>query len=341
MPAVSKGKVLVSGASGYIAAWVAKRLLEEGYAVRGTVRSDSKGVYLKKLFQSFGDRFEYTIVEDIAKEGAFDKAVKDVDAIEHTASPFHLKADDPEELLGPAVTGTVGILESALKYAPLVKRVVITSSTAAVIDPNAKLPNTFSEKDWNIGSGERIKEKGREATQLDKYRASKALAEKAAWKWIDEHKGQITFDLVVINPPFVFGPIIHEVPNVKSLNTSVDNFYQILKGAKKDEELAAGAGCWVDVRDVAQAHLRGIQVEEAAGSRYIISAGPFTMQDLLDPLDPSEFPGVRKGNPGAGKTATHNVLYDSSLARRVLGLEFTSLADCAKDMISSLRERGW
>src|ERR1700744_5591733 len=113
MPAVSKGKVLVSGASGYIAAWVVKRLLEEGYAVRGTVRSKSKGEYLSNLFQSFGDKFEYVIVEDIEKvaftqlcqdilglnqrqEGAFDEVVRGVDAIEHTASPFHFNADDPE-----------------------------------------------------------------------------------------------------------------------------------------------------------------------------------------------------------------------------------------------------
>jgi len=341
MPALATGKVLVSGASGFIAAWVAKRLLEEGYSVRGTVRSEAKGEYLRKLFKPFGDKFEYVIVKDVSQEGAFDEAVKGVDAIEHTASPFHLKADDPQEMLGPAIKGTVGILESAMKNAPQVKRIVVTSSTAAVMDTDSKFPGTFSEKDWNVSSGERIKEKGRSAPQADKYRASKALAERAAWKWIDDHKGQVGFDLAVMNPPFVFGPIIHEVPNVESLNTSVDNFYQVLKGAKTDEQLATSSGCWVDVRDLAEAHVRAIQVEEAGGSRYVLSAGPFTMQDLLDSLNTPEFSDTRKGKPGAGKSVQHDVLYDSSLAERVLGIKFTSLEDSTRDMVSSLRERGF
>jgi len=341
MPALATGKVLVSGASGFIAAWVVKRLLEEGYSVRGTVRSKPKGEYLSNLFKSFGDKFEYVIVEDIEKEGAFDEAVKGMDAIEHTASPFHNSADDPEELLGPAIKGTVGILDSVLKNAPQVKRVVITSSCAAVYDTNSKVPGVFSEKDWNISSGERIKEKGRDVPQVDKYRGSKALAERAAWKWMDVHKGQIGFDLAVMNPPFVFGPIIHEVPKVESLNTSVNIFYKVLKGDKTDDELAAHAGCWIDVRDLAQAHMRAIQVEEAGGSRYVLSTSSFAFQDLLDGLNTPEFSDLRKGKPGAGKDAKHMVMYDSSLAQRVLGIKFTNVGDCARDMTSSLRDRGW
>jgi len=263
MPAISSGKVLVSGASGFIAVWVVKRLLEEGYSVRGTVRSKSKGDFLSKLF---GNKFEYVIVEDISKDGAFDEAVVGVEAIEHTASPFHLKADDPEEMLGPAIKGTVGILDSVIKHAPQVKRVIITSSTAAVVDTDVKTPATFTEKDWNESSEVRIKQLGSNAPQIDKYRGSKSMAEKAAWKWMDDHKGQIGFDLAVMNPPFVFGPIIHEVPNVERLNTSVNNFYQVLNGAKKDEELSGTGGCWIDVRDVAEAHVRAIQIDGAGGS---------------------------------------------------------------------------
>ena len=67
MPSISSGKVLVSGASGFIAAWVVSRLLDEGYSVRGTVRSISKGEYLSKLFQSYGNKFEYVIVEDVER----------------------------------------------------------------------------------------------------------------------------------------------------------------------------------------------------------------------------------------------------------------------------------
>ncbi|KAG9310432.1 hypothetical protein JVU11DRAFT_9572 [Chiua virens] len=141
--------VMSKGATGYIAAWVVQNLLERGYAVRGTARSVAKGDFLKNVFASYGDRFEVVVVEDIALDGAFDEAVKGVDAIEHTASPFHMNAIDPDELIKPAVNGTVGMLKSILKDgSSKVKRVVITSSGAAVLreDPN---PITFTEADWN------------------------------------------------------------------------------------------------------------------------------------------------------------------------------------------------
>jgi nucleoside-diphosphate-sugar epimerase len=97
MVAVSPpAKVLVTGANGYLATWVVKKYLEAGFSVRGTVRSLSKSVFLKDKFAHYGDRFELVVVEDITKEGAFDEAVKDVDAIAHTASPFHYKSTNPD-----------------------------------------------------------------------------------------------------------------------------------------------------------------------------------------------------------------------------------------------------
>ncbi|KAJ6512297.1 hypothetical protein DFH09DRAFT_877724, partial [Mycena vulgaris] len=121
MPAISSGKVLVSGANGFIAAWVVRSLLEEGFSVRGAVRSEAKCAHLRKTFHSYGDKFELvvrlsplTIDPVVFKDGAFDEAVQGVDAIEHTASPFHLNADEPEELITPAIQGTLGILRSAL-----------------------------------------------------------------------------------------------------------------------------------------------------------------------------------------------------------------------------------
>ncbi len=92
----SPAKVLVTGANGYLATWVVKKYLEAGYSVRGTVRSSSKSAFLNDRFAHYGDRFELAVVEDITKDGAFDEAVKDVDAIAHTASPFHFKATNPD-----------------------------------------------------------------------------------------------------------------------------------------------------------------------------------------------------------------------------------------------------
>jgi nucleoside-diphosphate-sugar epimerase len=89
-------KVLVTGANGYLATWVVKKYLEAGYSVRGTVRSLSKSAFLNDKFGHYGDRFELVVVEDITKDGAFDEAVKGIDAIAHTASPVHFNITKPD-----------------------------------------------------------------------------------------------------------------------------------------------------------------------------------------------------------------------------------------------------
>ncbi|KAI0088796.1 NAD(P)-binding protein [Irpex rosettiformis] len=341
MPAVQSGKVLVSGANGYIAVWLVKKLLDEGYSVRGTVRSASKGVYLSKIFASYGDKFELVVVEDITKDGAFDEAVKGVDAIEHTASPFHFKADDPNELIIPAIHGTRSILVSALKYGTNVKRVVITSSCAAVLD-NYPEPRTFSEKDWNEGSSREVQEKGREAAQPAKYRASKTLAERAAWDFIKENKDQVKFDLAVINPPFVYGPVLHEVDKPEDLNTSAaDWFTTIVKATKDDAALVAGGTEWVDVRDVALAHVLALQKEEAGGERIIVSSGKWVWQDWVaaaHKIDPTLSAGNTAHDPA---TAVYRIRYDVSKAARIFGIKYITLEQTTKDTLAQYKEKGW
>lgn len=262
MPAVPEGKVLVSGCNGYIAVWVVKLLLEDGFSVRGTVRRESVIPYLKEFFKSYGDKFEVVIVPDITKvrvraaitcaddtnsyaapqEGAFDEAVKGVDAIEHTASPFSLNADDPQEIIGPAVAGTVGMLDSAFRVAnDTVRRIIVTSSCSSVltVDPTNMKLNFFSERDWNEQSVREVEEKGRSADNIDKYHASKSLAERAAWKWAEEHRGVAKFDVVALNPPYVYGPVLHDVKSADALNTSMLDFYNTIVKQNKSPEYIA------------------------------------------------------------------------------------------------------
>jgi hypothetical protein len=92
----SPAKVLVTGANGYLAVWTVKKYLQAGYSVRGTVRSLTRSAFLKEQFAEYGERLELVVVEDITKDGAFDEAVKGVDAIAHTASPFHYNATEPD-----------------------------------------------------------------------------------------------------------------------------------------------------------------------------------------------------------------------------------------------------
>ncbi|KAJ7490832.1 D-lactaldehyde dehydrogenase [Mycena latifolia] len=337
MPAITSGKVLVSGANGFVAIWVVRTLLEQGFSVRGAVRSPDKGTHLSELFASYGDKFELILVPDITQEGAFDEAVKGVDAIEHTASPFHYNIDDPAELFEPAIKGTVGILESALKYGKSVKRVVVTSSVAAVIGmPLTTEPQFPNELNWNEQAVKDVEEKGREASPVSIYCASKTLAERAAWDFVKQHKSEIGWDLSVMNPPLVVGPAIHAVSSPEALNTSSLMIYNAFT---KPEGRTLPGMSWVDARDLALAHVRALQTEEAGGERFLIAAGAFAWQDWLDSAPPSS--KYEKGTPGAGKDEVHLIRYDTSKGIRILGMKYRSMAETTADVIADYEARGW
>ncbi|KAH9930009.1 NAD(P)-binding protein [Fomitopsis serialis] len=341
MVAVQAGKVLVTGANGFIAMWVVKSLLDQGYIVRGTVRSESKAKHVREVFSRYGDKFEVVIIDDITKPGAFDEYVKDIDAIEHTASPFHFKANDPDELIIPAVHGTTRILESALAHGKNVKRIVITSSTAAVLSIQST-PRTFTEADWNEAAIQLVHEEGAKAPNAMKYRASKTLAEKAAWEFVEKNKGVLGWDLVVLNPPYVFGPAIHEVGAPEALNESMhDWFHTVFKGSKTKEQLASIGSCWIDVRDLAEAHVLAIKKQEAGGERIMVSEGPYKWQDFVDAAQkfyPNVSPRDEAYNPAK---ATHQIQYDTSKAAKVLGIKYHSIEEGTKDMVEDFKARDW
>ncbi|KAG8937757.1 methylglyoxal reductase (NADPH-dependent) gre2 [Tulasnella sp. 408] len=263
MPAVlPPAKVLVTGASGFIGAWVAKALLERGFTVIGTVRSDPKGEYLKTLFKQYENRFSYVIVPDVGKKGAFDEAVVGVDAVAHVASPVSFSAGDPQE--------------SVKAHGTSVRRVVITSSKASIVNDKAQAGwPTFDEADWNDVSPREIELKGKDAEPIHKYRASKVLAERAAWDFVEKNKGNINFDLVTVLPSFVFGPTIHEVTSLASLNLSIQQFHDYTTHHELPtpaEKLTAPPMDMVDVRDTALIHVLALEKPEAGGERFIASA---------------------------------------------------------------------
>ncbi|CEL54500.1 Putative NADPH-dependent methylglyoxal reductase GRP2 OS=Candida albicans (strain SC5314 / ATCC MYA-2876) GN=GRP2 PE=1 SV=2 [Rhizoctonia solani AG-1 IB] len=342
MPSISPNDtVLVTCASGFIAVWVCHHLLEAGYKVRGTVRSTSKGDYLVELFKSYGPKFKYVIVEDIGKESAFDEAVKGVHGVAHTASPFNFVSEDPKDLIDPAVKGTIGILESVKKYGSDVKRVLATSSIASVTDGmyHLKIPGTvYTESDWNTFSIKEIEEKGKDASGIDKYCASKTLAEKAAWEFVEKTKPN--WDLATCCPSMIFGPIIHQVSNPSALNTSIATLYNFIynKESITEEKLLTPNWNFADVRDIGLAHVRALEVEEAGGQRFIASSSPYCWQDALDALDlPPDFPC---GTPGSGKRLNH-IVFSHAKANKILGIQFKSFQDCVRDTVESLEKHGW
>nr|ODO02275.1 D-lactaldehyde dehydrogenase [Cryptococcus depauperatus CBS 7855] len=342
MPAIAKGDlVLVTGPSGFVASHTAKEFLKEGFRVRGTVRSKEKGEYLKNLFEGLG-QFDYVIVEDVSDDGAFDEAVKNVDAVAHLASPFYVSdVKDPRELIKPAVKGTTGILKSIQKNNPQVKRVVITSSVAAIMcSVSKKSPYHYTETDWNVDSTRHVEEKGLESDGSHSYLASKTLAERALWEFIKDEKP--SWDAVAINPPFVYGPVIHQCDSPEKLNTSVAMFWDWASGKKTEADLPAPLDNWVDVKEVALAHVRALTVPEAGGERFIVSAGTVSGQDIVDAIH-SRFPDVKNvpvGKPGTHDESTKDLdVFDGSKAKRVLGIKYTSLEDCVADMFQSLKEK--
>ncbi|KAI0696062.1 NAD(P)-binding protein [Cerioporus squamosus] len=343
MPAITSGRVLVTGANGYIAVWIVKSLLEAGFAVRGTVRAESKAAYLRNLFQSFGDKFDVVVVPDMTKEDAFAEHVKDVNAIAHTASPFHMNAVEPDEIIGPAVAGTLSVLKAAHVHGAVVKRVIVLSSTAALFRATTE-PVVLDESAWNEQALAEVKQKGRDAPAVTKYRASKTLAERAAWEWYEERKraGVLGWDLVVLNPPFVYGLILHECDKPENLNQSMRDWYHLIVEGKIDNEtLVNGGAMYVDVRDIAQAHTLALLKPDAGDNRFIISAGPYKWQDFATAAHrfSDKLPaGVTSYDPSK---ATHLLQYDNRKAINILGIKYRSIEEITSDSLQDFKARGW
>lgn len=166
-----------------------------------TVRSQAKADKIREAKSKYGkDRLDFAIVEDIAQPDAFEKAVisdPPFEAVIHTASPFHYNVTDTKkDLLDPAVIGTTGILKAIKKSAPTVKRVIITSSFAAIVDFNKEPGYEYSEKDWSP-----ITEREAVENPMNGYRASKTLAERAAWEFVEREKPNFT--LATVGSPCV------------------------------------------------------------------------------------------------------------------------------------------
>jgi len=319
-----------------------------------SVRSKAKGEYLRKLYEKDGygkDRFSFVIVEDIAKEGAFDEAVVGVDAVEHTASPVTLTSNTPDDIIGPALSGTKGILESIKKHGHNVKRVVLTSSFAAIVTPKKPAPGqelaTLDESDWNDSAVKDVEAKGNDAGGFQIYRASKVLAERAAWDFVKDNKGSIKFDLVTICPPMVYGPIIHEVSSASALGASIALWFNYLSNPEKSEkELVAPSntsGYWADVRDVSAIHALAIGNPKAGGERFIVASGPNAWQDWLDIVHVAK-PGrtdIPVGYPGKGKDVKLPAIVSTTKVREVFNHQFRTAEETGPATIDALRERGF
>jgi len=264
---ITSKPVCVTGASGFIAAYIVRDLLRAGYRVRGTVRKSAENYPFLLNLPGAEERLEL-VKANLLQANAYDRAVDGCDYVIHTASPYEINVKNPQEdLVDPAVDGTESILQSCMKSGG-VKRVVFTSSIAAITDEPER-SKVFTEKDWNTMSS------------LDRhpYQYSKTLAERAAWDFIMQKKP--AFDLIVINPFTVVGPSLGP-----SLNTTNQIIRDIMTGVYPGiMDINWG---FVDVRDVAKAHLLAM-TNGAASGRYLCSGDAMHMRDLVALLKSSGF----------------------------------------------------
>ncbi|OJJ50126.1 hypothetical protein ASPZODRAFT_1106889 [Penicilliopsis zonata CBS 506.65] len=333
---VSKQKtILVTGASGFMGTHIVEEFLSAGYIVRGTVRSEEAALKVRRTFPDQESRLDLTIVPDMAQAHAFDEAVKDVHGVVHNASPFHTQVQSNErELLRPSIDGTTNILSAVQAHAPDVKRVVLTSSFAAMVDMSLgnRPGHVYSEKDWNPITYQQAKKAL--TPPVLAYTAAKTGAEHAAWDFMQASYPH--FDLVTILPAMVYGPNRNATANLASLNTSSADLYRIMSPeSKPDDPVPPNVlYSWVDVRDVAFAHRRAFEVPEAGGNRFFLCEGNFTNQQVADILR-DKLPELRSrvpvGTPGSGFEGVDMYKIDHSRSEKVLGVKYHSLEQTVVD----------
>jgi len=251
--------VAVTGIGGFVGRHVALALLREGYPVHGTVRALGRAEEIERSIRAAGgtDAARLTFGEaDLLEERGWAEAFAEVSYVVHTASPFpaRLPANE-DDLIGPARDGTLRVLRAA--HAAGAKRVVLTSSVAAVIYGAGRAP--FTEDDWTDP----------QSSLATPYYRSKTFAERAAW----DYAADSGLELVVINPGIVLGPVLgHEI------GTSVAVVRNLLKG--NYPALPKFAVPVVDVRDVADAHVQALSVAAAAGERFLIAGEALSLADI-------------------------------------------------------------
>lgn len=339
--------VMVTGATGYVAGWLVKGLLEAGHTVHAPVRNPDDANKVKPL-QAMADAAPGDIrffKADLLDTGSYDEAAAGCTVIFHTASPFVMKVKDPQrDLVDPAVKGTRNVLETANRTES-VQRVVVTSSCAAIYGDNADMLDMpgqiMTEQVWNTTS----------SLDHNPYQYSKTMAERAAWEVAD---AQDRWKLVVVNPSLVLGPATNPA---HATSESFEIVKQLGDGTMRTGAPHIGV-CTIDVRDLAQAHIAAGFVDGANG-RNIISSTDTTIMGLADALRDkygSDYPLPKSTVPKflvwlvgpflgysrkfVSRNVGHDLRADNSKAVRELGLSFRPLKETMEDMFGQMIEAG-
>ena len=329
--------ILVTGISGFIAKHCALDLLQHGYRVRGTVRSLDKAEEVKATLGRQCDisRLEF-IQADLLSDAGWDAAMQGVTGVLHLASPFILnEPKDPEELIRPAVDGTLRVLKAAV--AAKVERFVQTSSMAAVMYGHPKERTApFTEDDWTVLDGPGV----------SSYTRSKTLSERAARDFMAKRKPAMHY--ASINPGLVLGPLLD-----RDIGGSAEVIQMFLRG--KYPGCPKLSFAVVDVRDVAKMHRLALETTEPTGGRYIAASGAAWFVDMMRPIKARlgaraskvprfELPNFMIHLVALIDPTARNILpdlgvevrLDTGRTREALGIEFIGVEESAPAMAQSL-----
>ena len=281
-------KVLVTGATGYIGLHCVQQLLNQGYAVNGSVRSPERKEEVFEALQKHNtptenlNLFTFNLTED----DGWDEGMEGCDYLLHVASPIALENHNEDFFVKPAVAG----VKRAFKYAKKhnVKKVVLTSSVAAIFD-TLEEKTDYDETDWSDP----------ENPSISHYAKSKTLAEKAAWDFVKNEDNP--FELAVINPALVIGPSLSG-----DLGESNKAIAMVTTG-KMPVAVPLQFG-YVDVRDVAAAHLLAMQNSNTNGERFALAEKDLWYKDVAKVLRDNGFDKAPTFNVPVSVSYTHLTL---------------------------------
>ncbi len=339
---MSDNLILITGISGFIAKHCAVEMLRAGYRVRGTVRSLAKGDAVRATLAKHCDVSKLEFVEaDLLSDKGWDEAARGVYGVLHLASPFIIGAPkDPQELIRPAVEGTMRVLKAAI--AAGASRFVQTSSIAAIMAGHGYTRTMpFTEDDWTNLNG----------PDVSAYQKSKTLAERAARDYLAQTKADIHY--ASVNPGFVLGPLLD-----KEFGASATVIQMFMKG-KYPGCPALSFPC-VDVRDIGKMHRLALETNEPSGGRYVGVSESAWFVDMtraikakLNAADTKKVPTKQLPNfvikliaifdksarsivPELGR----QVDMDNGRTRKALGMEFIPVSESAPAMAQSLVDAG-
>lgn len=312
---MSESLVFITGGTGFIGAEVVQQALEAGYRVRLSIRKPEQAETIKGRYPVYASKIETVVIPDISERKPFETALENVQYVIHLASPVPGKGVDlKEDYIKPALQGTEAILYAALKF-PKIKTIVVTSSAIALLPIDAPM---VTDRVLREDTGEvlpvdvdmELPESPQEAYGM-MYRISKVLAHQATRDFLEKEKP--SYKLLTTHPTLVIGEsrIQNSAEQIDMVNAML---WMTIQSAKP-----AYPSLWVDVKDVATAHVSAIDTAAPSGTEFILSLNGVTWEDIAA-FTKSEYPDLAKLEPPFEGPVTKVV---TGNAEKHLGLKWT------------------